>query len=932
MTIQRSPSMISRSARLAYLSSVAAVVLSTPVFAQAATPESAENDSPDASDIVVTGSRITGTGFRMPTPVTVLGADDLAKTGVTSVGEIMKELPSMLGSTTPASTTLSSQNAGAAVFNLRGLGASRNLLLVNGRRFVPTTTQATVDTNVIPVTLIDRVEVVTGGASAAYGSDAVSGVINIVLKKNLDGLVGTLQSGISTYGDNGDLLGSIGWGKEFADGRGHFSIAIEGQNNKGVTSANKRPWSARAPGLISNPAYTATNGQYRQFILDDFQLANASVGGLINSGNLKGTQFLPGGATAPFNYGQYAAGYQIGGGGVNAGRQLSITVPFNRYTVYSVGNYDLGPVTAYYEASYSHSQGKTNRLIPAFHLGNITIQNDNAYLPAAVASAMTTSSFTMGRLDTDLPPIGADDSNRTTRLVGGFKGPIAGSWTWSAYGEYGHTFYHSLLTNNINVAKYNQSIDAVRNAAGQIVCRVNQVTATAPNCSPTNIFGTGSPLTTPAGVAYFTGTTDYRVKIDERVGSGSLQGELFDVGGKPVAVAAGVEYRRDAIVGTSDDVSQAGGWLLGNPRPMKGSYDVKEAFGEIEIPLFHDRPFAQALGINGAVRATDYSTSGTVLTWKVGSVWQISDDVLLRVTRSRDIRAPNFDELFTNTLYRFFTVTDPFNNNQQLTVSYLSQGNRALAPETANTLTGGIVLTPRFIPGFRMSVDGYNIEISDAITTLGAQDIVTRCFAGNTALCNLLTRNASGTLTTVTAQYINVAKISTRGLDIEAVYRLPLSQLGAESGGALTFRGLGTYVQHLITNDGRTAVDRAGDVGTNNGGVPHWTFNISTTYENGPFTAFLQGRYIGSGKYNVTYGPLDIADNNIPARFYLDTSIAYTVINSGRQNVEMYFNINNLLDKDPPANPYSFFAPQATNPVLYNVVGRQFSLGVRFKF
>ena len=193
-------------------------------------------------------------------------------------------------------------------------------------------------------------------------------------------------------------------------------------------------------------------------------------------------------------------------------------------------------------------------------------------------------------------------------------------------------------------------------------------------------------------------------------------------------------------------------------------------------------------------------------------------------------------------------------------------------------------------------------------------------------------RDSTGTLTSVTAQYINLSKISTRGLDIEAAYRLPLSRLGAKSSGVLTFRGLGTYVQHLIFDDGKTAIDRAGDVGNGNGGLPHWKFNTSVTYENGPFSAFLQGRYVGGGKYNVTYGPLDLANNDIHARFYLDTSISYTIVDTGRRKIEMYFNVNNLLDKDPPIDPASFFAPQATNPVLYDVIGRQVSLGIRFKY
>lgn len=908
------------------------LVLSSPAVGQTAVQATSPGPAKSDPEIIVTGTRISGGGFQTPTPVTVLSAGDLAKAGISSVGQIMSQVPAFRASISPASTTTSSQNAGAALFDLRGLGPGRSLLLVNGRRFVPTTTSATVDTNVIPSALVDRVEVVTGGASAAYGSDAVSGVINLILKRNIDGFAGTVQSGISTHGDNADLLGSIGWGRALNGNRGHISLAVEGQDNKGVPSQMDRDWSRRAPGLISNPAYTATNGQYRQYIADNFQLASATVGGLITSGNLRGTQFLPGGATAPFVYGQYAGAYQIGGGGVNAGNYTAITVPFKRRSAYGTADYDFGRVTAFVEGSYAFSEGYNRNNVLPFHLGNITIQRDNAYLPAAIAAAMTGPSFTMGRYDTDLRGIGAKDSNRTTRLIGGLKGAIGGGWSWNAYGEYGHTFYHSMLPNNINVARFNRSVDAVRNGAGQIVCRVNVVAVTDPACVPVNLFGTGSPLATPGAIAYFSGTTDYRVKIDERVGSGSVQGPLFDISGKPVTVAAGVEYRSEAIVGTSDAVSQAGGWLIGNPQPERGSYTVKEAFGEIQIPLLHDLLFARSLGLNGAIRITDYSTSGTVVTWKAGGVWQVNDDIRLRVTRSHDIRAPNFDELFTNALFRFSTVTDPFRNNQQLTVQQISQGNRGLRPEVGNTLTGGVILTPRFVPGLRMSIDYYDIRIRGAITTLGAQDVVNRCFAGNSSLCALLSRDASGALTSILTQYINLSKLSTRGLDLEVAYRLPLSQLGAASAGVLTLRGLATYVDRLTFDDGIVATNRAGDVGYGHNGLPHWKANASVTYDDDRFTAFLQARYVGGGKYDVTYGPFDLFNNRIKGRAYVDASIAYNVVENGRERIQFFLNVNNLFDRDPPADPNNFFVPQATNTVLYDVVGRMISAGIRFKF
>lgn len=904
------------------LGALAVVGTASPAFAQSVpappsgTDASMKGSSDKDGDIVVTGSRIARSGFTTQTPVTVLGGDQLQKSGVMNIGQIVTEVPQFQASATPQTSTLASQNAGAAFLNLRNLGTTRTLVLVNSRRFVSTTTNSTVDTNVIPSSIIERVDVVTGGASAAYGSDAVAGVVNIILKRNLSGFVGDAQYGMTTYGDNKTYKGSLAWGSGFAGGAGHITIAVEGEANKGLGFQSSRPWARNGYGIIT------FNGV--QTIRPDFQLATATLGGLITSGPLRGTDFGPGGQPRPFVYGQAVGNFQFGGSGLQPSDYLELSVPYDRYTIYGTGEYDFSGVRLSVEGSHSYSIGRSD-IVPIFNLGNLTIQPDNPYIPASIAPQVT-APFSFGRYSVDMGQIRATNRNRTDRFVIGLDGSLGGSWKWNIYGEYGHTDYKGLTTNDPIAARYLKSVDAVR-SGGNIVCRVNANASTAdddPACVPVNLFGEGSP--SRQAIDYFTGTGVYRVGIDQRVVAGSVTGTLFQIDGRNVSLATGAEYRFEKVSGTADATSQANGFLIGNPKRLAGKYDIKEAFGEILVPLLANSLIAKLFEVNGAVRVTDYSTSGTVVTWKGGFSWQVNDDIRFRGTRSRDIRAPNFDELFTDTLFRFTNVADPTRNNTISTVNIITQGNPNLKPETADTLTGGVIFSPTFIPGFRVSVDYFHIKLAGAIGQVGAQDTVNRCFNGNQALCGLITRNSAGAITSVTSTQINLSKIKTSGLDFELAYRVPL----AGNATSLDFRAVATYVDQFTTDDGITAIDRAGNVGTT--GLPHWKFNASATYNGGPLTLYLQGRYVGGGVYDVTIPPGGISDNRVSGRMYLNASAQYSIVDTGSSQLQLFVNVKNLLNTDPPISPTSFQAPQATNATLYDVVGRMITGGVRFKF
>ena len=905
------------------------ITISASAWAQEA-PKPAASTDQSLEEIVVTGSRIERTGFDAPTPTTTLDNAQIERAAAPNIGQLVNELPVFQQTNTPASTTVSSQYAGQNNLNLRGLGPQETLVLVDGRRFVPSTSGGLVDTNVIPSSLIDRLEVVTGGASAAYGSDAVAGVVNIILKKDFDGLSGDFQPGISTYGDNKTYKGSLVWGSSFANGDGHFVIAGEGDKETGVGQQTTRPWSSQGYNVVGNP--NQGPGQPTFLIAPNAQFSQATLGGLITSGALMGTMFGPGGTTSQFDYTPGDGFYQLGGNGIRGSDYEELSVAINRYSLFSKGDYDFHGATVFYQLSHAPSDATNPTLVPPFDFGDITINNNNPYFTnnypalAAQLAAAGQTSFTMGRYSTDIGYLTTDDSNTTDRLVVGVEGKFGRNWKWNVYGEYGRNNYESIIGNNILVNNYMNSINVVTGPSGQPVC-AGSLNGTAPGCVPVNLFGVGSP--SRAAINYFTATQNFMANTYQHDVAGNITGDVFSLFGEPVSIAAGVEYRNNSVHAISDANSQAQNFLIGNPQPIAGQLSEKEAFAEVLVPLVRNVFLVKALDFNGAVRETDYELSGTVRTWKLGLTWNVDDDVKFRATRSQDIRAPNLDELYTTRFETFSPVIIP-TTGENVTIHELTGGNTSLRPETAQTFTAGIVLTPTEVPGFRTSLDYYDINISDAITTLQPQTVVNLCYAGNATYCGLLTY-ANGVPTAVNLTSINAAQLKETGVDFESSYLLPLSKLGLASAGSLRFRALLNNVQTLKQFNGATTADFAGDVGGNNPyGLPKWRANANITFEDGPLAVDVADRFIGPGTFD-NLNPTSYNVNRIPSINYVNLAIEYTAPTPGFKNVQYFLKINNLFNKYPPIDPVEFFANIQTNPTLYDVVGRMFYLGVRFK-
>jgi outer membrane receptor protein involved in Fe transport len=913
----------------------------------AAQTDAAESDSAP-SDIVVTGSRISREGFTAPTPVTTLGAAEIAQRNPTTVGEILSAIPSFRS--VLSSTGGGTRTRGGAVdrADLRGLNdtfATRTLVLVDGRRFVPSGSDGAVDMKLIPTTLIEQVEVVTGGASAAWGSDAVAGVVNFKLKQKLDGIQGSASYGISEQGDSKEYKLSLGTGFSFFDDRLHGVIGGDYVKNEGVPNQYSRDWGKKEYGLITNNAY-ATNGLPNYIISPNVHPANMTPGGLIVSGPLRGIAFGPGGTPYNFTFGQTFGTSMIGGD--NVGQNLSnatlLATPIEAVSGFGHVDFDATPdITLFGElmGAWSKAAGQTQQPRDA---GTLVIQRDNAYLPASIRTAMIANNLqtiTVGRLNNDTGPVLSDARNSTWRGVIGAKGNLGGSWKWDAYYQYGQNSYSvDVGPNNRIQTNWRNAIDAVVNpTTGAIVCR--SAAAVAAGCQPINIFGDGSAV--PNSYAF--GTAHFESLIKQHVVEANVKGDPFSTWAGPVSVAFGGGYRKESLSSAADPLSYQpnpngsfGAWAFNNQMPVSGSYDLWEIYGEALVPILKDAPFAKSLDLNAAGRRTDYSLSGAVTTWKVGLSYEPFDGLRFRATRSRDIRAPNLGELFEGGGSAQAVVPDRvLGSNVQ--VFDLAIGNLNLRPEVAKTWTAGFVYEPSFVRGLQLSVDYYNIKIDGAISSLSPELRVRNCYNNVPGACDSVVFNPNGTIAYIKHASENLNALKTSGIDMEIFYQSSLEGIGVP--GKASLRLLGTYVDELVQVDTSGALDKAGWLSLNSRvtGVPHFSGTAELNYNNDRWGIGLLGRLIGKGKFNTLYADgagtaNSISKNSIPAFFYLSLNAHYDFEIAGK-DISLFGVVNNLTNTDPPMIPSGAVgnaAETATNPTFYDVIGRSYKLGVRFRF
>jgi outer membrane receptor protein involved in Fe transport len=935
---------------------------------------SADQPAAEPDEITVTGTRLSITGFTAPTATQVLSAEQLQSRAVSNVADFLNEVPGFRPTQTPQTNTQNARNGGLNFADLRALGSIRTLTMVNGRRFVPSASTGQVDLNLIPTGLIGRIDVVTGGASAAYGSDAVAGVVNIILDDKLRGFKGDVSYGISERGDAAEKRISLAFGTSFADGRGHIVAGGEYVKSDGIGSFFDRDWGAAQPELVSYPAGTRPAGAPSRFYATGASVLTYAFGGLILGNNadtnaangvdvLRGIQFGPGGAVQSFNYGTAIGNNAINFTGGNLGlfsrTGHQLVVPVNRKSFLISGDYEVSDkLTFFFEGNYGRSVA--NMFSPPVRDTTATgavIKRDNAFLPSAIATIMDANaitSFGLGRQYDDFGPVLATSSNKTERVLFGVKGSLGSDWKYDAYYAYGQNEYELIYRGLRIEQNFRNALDSII-VGGQAVCR--DAVARAAGCVALNPFGVGSP--SAGAIAYATGTSIHNLETQQQLAALNIQGKPFSTWAGPVAVAFGAEYRKDKAAAISDAISTASGFNYGNPKPYAGAITVKEFYGEVTVPLAHDTTLLHSLNLNGAVRYTDYSTTGGVTTWKLGATWEPVEGLLIRGTRSRDIRAPNLSDFFATTTSRA-TLTNPFSGlSGQFVV--VNAPSPTLVPEKADTTTVGVVLSPRSIPGLNIAIDYYNIKIDGAISTYAPQQLMDGCAsevaAGKAAFnCSFLTMSGTGTSTSISeirTQLLNIASIKTSGVDFTVSYRFDLGH------GRLTARLNGNYTAHLIANDGRgqartynaaglitsvgSVIDRAGQLGGFSGGVnvdattvPRWSLNGQLNYEIGELALNFGARWFPSGLLDSTLvgpggkdydpaSPISIGNNRVAGATYLNLGASYNVINDGHRKVQFYFQVNNLTDRSP-----SF--PATAVAGLYDRIGRFYKIGLRTNF
>ncbi|MEE8338857.1 MAG: TonB-dependent receptor, partial [Xanthomonadales bacterium] len=430
-----------------------------------------------------------------------------------------------------------------------------------------------------------------------------------------------------------------------------------------------------------------------------------------------------------------------------------------------------------------------------------------------------------------------------------------------------------------------------------------------------------------AAIDYITATGMALTKLKQQVVSASIGGEIFEGWAGPVAATFGAEYRDESLDRTVDDNNDNFRFLITNAQPLTGDIDVKELFTEVLVPLISGN---QELNFNAAVRWADYSTVGSVVSWKGGLVYQPTTSWMFRGTVSQDIRAPSIGETFLETLLLFDDVTNPFTGGRDF-IQVFNTGNENLTEEKAITKTFGVVWSPTQAD-LQISVDWYNIDLEDGIGSITNQDIVDRCAAGAEEFCELIEFAPNMTIIRITNTLLNLGTFEVEGLDFAANYRLPVGK------GSFGFNFLGSYlIKKEVAPQGAEAVDVAGElrfVTGANFGAPEWKARLGASWDQGPWGLYGQVRYISSGKYDNSWGPEQLSpeDNSIGAEYYFDLSAYYRFEYGRVKNLELYGGVSNLFDRTPPVVPVDFISNIATNPTHYDVIGRRYYMGIRLAF
>lgn len=939
---------------------VALAMAASPSFAQS------QDGSTEVGEIVVTGSRIVRQDYVANSPVATVSAEQIQARGDVNVEQILNQLPQVV----PGFSANSNNPAnGSATVDLRGLGASRTLVLVNGRRFVPFDKSNAVDLNSIPASLIERVEVVSGGASATYGSDALAGVVNFIFKDNFEGLAVNTQYGISGFGDGEQFNASATFGANIADGRGNVTGFVGYADRDGFLPNEDRPWA-----LVSNAGGSGT-GIY---------------GGLNNLGTNPYTSV--GCSTAPTPCrrsfrttgvpGQFNNDTSLGATSdrYNFSPVNLLQSPSERYNAALLAHYDINDtLTAFTEVFYTKTQNNI-QLAPTpatginIPVGNFFVQNYPALL--AYANSRPNPALPLN-FDRRMAEVGARVESHDTNVLQfntGLRANLGGDWKAEGVYAYGRSELRTSIQNDVSRSRLAAALAAGGTAT---TCAASSLQI-FPGCVPINLFGAGT--ITPAA-ANFVRLDFADTSIFERQNlTLNVTGTVVELPAGPLSVAFGAEYREDKLSFTPD-AAKASGDIFGfnAERPVAGRSESKELYAEAAVPLLRDLPFIKSLELELGARMADYDTVGKVYAYKAGGSWEPIESLRLRGLYQRAVRAPNVFELFQANDQGFPAVLDPCTTRNPGTgaartlstgvrnfctaqlgfdpvaTGFVAQntqtesfffGNPNLSEEKSDTVTLGVVWQPTFVPGLSMSLDYYDISVEDYIGTIsgGVSGIVGNCFAAGAAAsgtagapvssiaeCNnagiglpLIFRDAAGNLK-ARAPLGNVSELKTSGIDFSTRYGWNVPWAGGFWGEKLDIALNLTYLDSYELD----GIEYKGTAGAYNisASLPEYKANVSLGYDFGPVRVNYSGTFI------------DAMDNqgNIPdfqdggytgtdSYWYHDVSASYDF----NDNVEIFGGVRNLADKEPPV--FDNANDGNTDPNTFDVVGRYFFVGARLKY
>lgn len=982
---------------------LSAAMVAVPVFAQG-------SDEPvqiaDASDdvILVTGSRIAANPqVSSANPIVIVDAETIQRSGETNLTDLLAQTPALFNSVRNFDAAGSRPGIGAAginLLNLRNLGAERTLVLVDGRRHVSGSAgEAGVDINTIPVSLIDRIDVLTGGVSSVYGADGVSGVVNFVMKRDFEGIEARGQYGVSDFGDADSYFGSITAGTNFSGGRGNIAAAYEYRRDERVRFEDRPNGRFDSLQLVRNPADVPDDPALPDNILLPFiGFADSSVDGAL----VIDSSFIPAfrGGGQPYNGGTFlpSSGFLSTGSPTTSDTPVAnfpgdLQAQTEHHTINLLASYELTPaITFFAEGKYVRTQTSTSGQ-PSFDFFTF-VSNDNPFIPQNVRDAVDTFGEFGGVLLTrdnfDLGLRGEDLERDVLRGVVGFEGDLSDNATFEISYVYGRNQTGFTATNNRIQDRYFAALDAVDEGAfltgipnGNVVCRTSvdgsgivdagnfnfgqaPQTFTPDQCAPINLFGEG--VASQAALDFVLTDLQNEYTITQHVVNGFVSGDFgkyFELPGGPVSFAIGAEYRDERSASVFDPIARQAtdfdselSVLADFPLVANevGSFDVKEVFAELALPILADVPNAELLELKAAVRLSDYSTTGFADSWSVSGIWAPMREVSFRGNYSKATRAPNINELFSPNTGTFDFVTDPcdpdtissgtsfraancaalinglgadfatfdFSSSMAASASIPGRisGNRDIDQEEATTWTAGLVLRPAYAPGLTLTFDWYDIRIEDAINTASVTELAAFCVDSPTLdnqFCDLVQReNGTGFVNGFQLQPFNVAFFETAGFDVTLGYSFEAGAIGQ-----FDVRGALGYLDKLLfvpSNGGEIDDDR-GEVN-----APKWSGTGDVTWRKDAFSLNYGVQYVGPqlrfGLAALAANP-DIAAPEIISfsdRFIHDIQGEIAIADD---KLTLYGGINNFTNELPDAG--SILLPTGWR-------GRYFYSGLRLRF